>query len=290
MDHFEDQVAVVTGAASGIGLGLSEVFANNGMKVMMADVEEAPLLAEAERLQKANLNVTPCVADVSKPDQVEILAEQTIEQYGKVHLLCNNAGVGGGGSPLWQATDRDWQWTMSINMMGVVYGLRAFVPRMLSHGEPGHIVNTSSIMGLASGGGSIYSISKHAVTCLTEGLHFDLKAAKANIGVSVLCPGLIATNIIKSARNRPAELQNDPTDLDEEAVKQMMAGMELMDRHFHEEGMNPLQVGEIVLDAIRTGRFYVLTHPDGMGLVESRFGDIVSNRPPSSSVFVAAED
>lgn len=290
MDQFEDQVAVVTGAASGIGLGLSEVFANNGMKVMMADIEEAPLMAEAQRLQNANLNVTPWVTDVSKSDQVETLAEKTIEQYGKVHLLCNNAGVGGGGSPLWQATDKDWQWTMNINLMGVVYGLRAFVPRMLSHGEPGHIVNTSSIMGLASGGGSIYAISKHAVTCLTEGLYFDLKAAKADIGVSVLCPGLIATNIIKSGRNRPAELQNDLGDVDEKTVKQRMAGMELMDKHFHEQGMNPLQVGEIVLNAVRQNRFYVLTHPDGMNLVESRFNDISANRPPSSSVFATAVD
>ena len=288
MDHFQDKVAVVTGAASGIGLGMSEVFANMGMKVMMADVEQAPLMAESERLQKANLNVTPCLTDVSRQDQVETLAERTIEQYGKVHVLCNNAGVGGGGSPLWQSTDKDWEWQMGVNLMGVVHGLRAFVPLMLSHGEAGHIVNTSSIMGLATGGGSIYSISKHAVTCLTEGLFFDLRVAKANIGTSVLCPGLIATNIIKSGRNRPAELQNEAGDLD--AQREMMARAELMDTHFHQEGMNPLQVGEIVLDAIRKGRFYILTHPDNMELVKSRYGDIMANQAPSASVFASAED
>ena len=176
----------------------------------MADVEEAALTREAERLTRANFEVDPQLVDVSSDASVERLAEAAKARFGKVHVLCNNAGVSGttgGGKPIWEQAETEWDWVMGVNFRGVVNGLRAFVPDMIAHGEEGHVVNTSSILGLVTGAGSIYGVSKHAVTRLTEGLYFDLKAANAKIGATVLCPGMIATNIITSARNRPDALE-----------------------------------------------------------------------------------
>ena len=210
MQAFQGKVAVVTGAASGIGLGMTEALASRGMKVVMADVEEAALMKEAERLTRANFEVDPQLADVSSFDSVERLAAAANARFGKVHVLCNNAGVsGGGGKPIWAQSQADWDWVMGVNFFGVVNGLRAFVPDMIAHGEEGHVVNTSSILGLTTGAGSIYGVSKHAVTRLSEGLFQDLTAANAKIGVTVLCPGMIATNIITSGRNRPDRLKDE---------------------------------------------------------------------------------
>ena len=175
MDSLAGKTAVVTGAASGIGLGMVEAFANRAMHVVMADVEEDILAAEAERLRQSNLEVTPCVTDVSQRSGIDSLLADAVSAYGNVHVLCNNAGVAGG-SPggIWEATDNDWEWVMGVNFNGVVHGLRAFIPHMLEHGEPSHVINTSSIAGMMTGGGSIYGVSKHAVSRLTEGLYFDL--------------------------------------------------------------------------------------------------------------------
>lgn len=281
MEDVAGKVAVVTGAASGIGLGMTETFANNGMKVMMADVEEDVLMAQASRLRDANLDVTPCPTDVTRIAALQALLDKAIETYGKVHVLCNNAGVAGGGGPIWNTTEKDWQWVMGVNLLGVVHGVRIFVPHMLSHGESGHVVNTSSILGLTSGGGSIYDVTKHAVTRLTEGLYVDLKAAGANISASVLCPGMIATNIIKSQRNRPADLENDASAVDRDALDEMRARREEMDKRFKENGMAPLDVGDIVLHAIREDRFYILTHPQNIAAVKQRFDTVLNFRQPA---------
>lgn len=282
MQKFEGKVAVVTGAASGIGLGMAEVLAGQGMKVVMADIEEAPLRQAAEVLQNANFDVLPVRTDVSDFSSVEALAAKAISHFEKVHILCNNAGVaGGGGGAIWQSTANDWQWVMGVNLMGVVHGLRAFVPSMIEHGEEGHIVNTSSILGLTTGGGSIYGVSKHAVTRLTEGLYHDLRNANSVIGASLLCPGMIATNIIKSRRNRPAELNDDVSNADSKLVDEMKSRMEMVDLRFKEHGMPARQVGEIVLDAISNGRFYVLTHENMMARVEQRMSDMINYRNPT---------
>src|SRR5579871_1651441 len=171
MQSLEGKVAVVTGAASGIGLGMTEAFASRGMKVVMADVEEDALMREADRLTRANFEVAPQITDVSSFESVSALADMAEQRFGKVHVLCNNAGVSGSGGarPIWAQGPKDWDWVMGVNFNGVVNGLRAFTPRMLAHAEEGHIVNTSSILGLVSGAGSIYSVSKHAVARLTEG-------------------------------------------------------------------------------------------------------------------------
>jgi NAD(P)-dependent dehydrogenase (short-subunit alcohol dehydrogenase family) len=275
MQAFQGKVAVVTGAASGIGLGMTEALASRGMKVVMADVEEAALMKEAERLARANFEVDPQLADVSSYDSVEALAAAAAARFGKVHVLCNNAGVsGGGGKPIWEQSQADWDWVMGVNFRGVVNGLRAFVPGMIAHGEEGHVVNTSSILGLTTGTGSIYGVSKHAVTRLTEGLYHDLKAAGAAIGATVLCPGMIATNIITSARNRPDAL----TDASDAPDEQRRAAM---DARFKAGGMAPREVGEKVAQAILDDQFYVLTHAENMEGVKRRFDDILQLRDPS---------
>jgi NAD(P)-dependent dehydrogenase (short-subunit alcohol dehydrogenase family) len=277
MQVFLGKVAVVTGAASGIGLGMTEALASRGMKVVMADVEEAALMKEAERLTRANFEVEPQLADVSSYESVERLAAAAVARFGKVHVLCNNAGVsGGGGKPIWEQSQADWDWVMGVNFWGVMNGVRAFVPGMVAHGEEGHVVNTSSILGLVTGGGTAYNVSKHAVTRLTEGLYFDLKAANARIGTTVLCPGMIATNIITSGRNRPDALKDEtPPD---PARSQIIAAM---DARFKADGMAPREVGEKVAEAIANEQFYVLTHAENMEGVKRRFEDIFNLRSPS---------
>jgi NAD(P)-dependent dehydrogenase (short-subunit alcohol dehydrogenase family) len=280
MQAFLGKVAVVTGAASGIGLGMTEALASRGMKVVMADVEEAALMQEAERLTRANFEVDPQLADVSSYDSVERLAAAAQARFGKVHVLCNNAGVsGGGGKPIWAQSQADWDWVMGVNFWGVMNGVRAFVPGMIAHGEEGHVVNTSSILGLTTGAGSAYGVSKHAVTRLTEGLYQDLKAANARIGATVLCPGMIATNIITAERNRPDALKDDAAP--DPARSQIIAAM---DARFKADGMAPREVGEKVAGAIANDQFYVLTHPENMEGVKRRFEDIVNLRSPSPPV------
>jgi NAD(P)-dependent dehydrogenase (short-subunit alcohol dehydrogenase family) len=279
MQSLEGKVAVVTGAASGIGLGMTEAFASRGMKVVMADVEAEALMRAAEHLSKTNAEVAPVVVDVSSYESVVALADAAEARFGKVHVLCNNAGVsgGGGGQPIWAQSQNDWDWVMGVNFRGVVNGLRAFTPRMIAHGEEGHIVNTSSILGLTTGAGSIYGVSKHAVTRLTEGLVQDLKNAGAHISATVLCPGMIATNIITSARNRPGAL----ADADDAPNPQREAVIAAMDARFKTNGMAPREVGEKVVQAILDDQFYLLTHAENMAGVKRRFDDIEALRQPS---------
>lgn len=279
MEQLEGKVAVVTGAASGIGRALVDRFAAAGMKVVLADVEaEALAKAEAE-VQSTGAEAMAVVTDVSARAGVDALAEAVTERFGGTHVLCNNAGVSGGTGALWETTDRDWAWVMGVNLMGVVHGIQAFVPGMVARGEPGHIVNTSSVLGLATGAGSIYGVTKHAVTRLTEGLWYDLQAAGAPIGVSVLCPGMIATNIIGSGRNRPAALQNEAGA--EAATPEVQQRMEFVQQLFANEGMPPAEVAEIVHEAILANRFYVLTHPEPeKETVRARFEAILGEQSP----------
>ncbi|MEL6831186.1 MAG: SDR family NAD(P)-dependent oxidoreductase, partial [Pseudomonadota bacterium] len=182
MKDLEGKVAFVTGAASGIGLSIARALAQSGVKVMMCDIEEAALNAAAADLKQTNAEVDSVVADISVKDQIEAAAAATKERFGKVHILVNNAGVGGGGTyGSW--TDGAWKWTMDVNVMGVVWGIEAFGPMIEEHGEGGHIVSTASIAGLISGAGAPYNVSKYGVVALSEGLRAEL--APRNIGVSV---------------------------------------------------------------------------------------------------------
>ena len=278
MEALTGRVAVVTGAASGIGRAMADRFASEGMRVVLADVEEGPLRAAEEDLAGAGAEVLAVRCDVADRVAVEALADATTSRFGGAHVVCNNAGVGGGTGALWETTEKDWAWVLGVNLMGVVHGIQAFVPRMLEAGDDGHVVNTSSVLGLSSGGGSIYSVTKHAVTRLSEGLFHDLRAIGSRIGVSVLCPGLIATRIVSSDRNRPDELRNE---LDEAAAAEAAQRRELMQRHFLAEGMPPAEVAAMVVDAILADRFYVLTHPEMIkAQVQERLQAVIDDREP----------
>ncbi len=279
MQEFEGKVAVVTGAASGIGRALVDRFAASGMRVVLADIEgEALAKAEAE-VQSTGAETLAVVTDVSDRSSVDDLAAAVAGHFGGTNVLCNNAGVSGGMGALWETTDHDWSWVMGVNLMGVVHGIQAFVPGMIASGQPGHVVNTSSVLGLATGGGSIYGVTKHAVTRLTEGLWYDLRAAGAAVSASVLCPGMIATNIIGSGRNRPADLQNDGgPDISSPEVQQRMQFVQDL---FANEGMPPAEVAEMVHDAVVADRFYVLTHPEPIKeTVRARFEAILEGGEP----------
>ena len=211
MKQFEGKTAVVTGAASGIGRALAERFAQARMQVVLADIEKDALDRAVQELEQRQYRVIGVVANTMVRESVEALAKRAIEEFGKVHVVCNNAGIAAmasGMKPIWEVSDRDWQWVMGVNFYGVLYGIQAFVPHMLAHGEEGHIVNTASLAGLMPGGGT-YGVSKHGVLSLTETLHQNLTMQGAKIGASVLCPGFVNTNIFDAERNRPKDLARD---------------------------------------------------------------------------------
>jgi NAD(P)-dependent dehydrogenase (short-subunit alcohol dehydrogenase family) len=281
MQEFRDRVAVVTGAGSGIGRALAEQFAAEGMKVVLADVQDDALVAVEAELRRRDTPVLAVRTDVRHGAAVEALAEAAFDTFGAVDVLCNNAGVaGGGGRRTWEASENDWRWTLDVNLWGVIHGVRAFVPRMLAQGTDGAVVNTASVLGLSSGpGGGPYGVSKHGVVRLSEGLHYDFVEVGAQLQAHVLCPGLINTEIVLSGRNRPDDL----SDAADEAARQQAAERSRVTRaYFAEHGMPPARVAEIVLDALRANRFYILTHPDGIKQrVRTRMEDILAERTPS---------
>jgi NAD(P)-dependent dehydrogenase (short-subunit alcohol dehydrogenase family) len=268
------RVAVVTGAASGIGFGLCERFAAEGMRVVMADVEEPALRDAARRLSGQGSAVLPVLTDVSRPEQVDALRDEAVRAFGAVHVLCNNAGVGGSHEPLWLIPKGEWDWVLGVNLGGVINGIRAFVPLLLAQ-DAAHIVNTASIFGVFAGALGPYGVSKHAVVALTETLYFQLRALGAQVGVSVLCPGAVRTNFGTSARNRPTSAGPGPAD---------GAAARASAEHFRQlaaAGLEPARVADIVVQAIRTGRFYILTSGNRDDAVRRRGDEILSGSPPA---------
>ncbi len=271
MDELVGRVAVVTGAASGIGRALAERWAAEGMRVVMADIEKEPLTEAADALRDKGCDVLAVPTDVSVGAQVDALAEVARDAYGGVHLLCNNAGVGTGG-PVTELTTEDWEWVLGVNLWGVIHGLRAFLPGMLASGEEGHVVNTASLAGLVGAPWMApYAASKYAVVGISECLYHELMPTR--VAISVLCPAWVNKNIHRSFRNRPAHLgggrpQNEGTALTE-ALAQVLA-----------TGMAPETVADHVADAVRRRRFWVLTHPDVLPTVEARAAGIVAGENP----------
>ena len=220
--------------------------------------------------------VLSVVTDVSKAAEIETLAHKTVETFGGVHIVCNNAGVGSGGLT-WSQPLEDWEWVIGVNLWGVIHGVRTFVPIMLEQKTEGHIVNTASMAGLVSSPFmSVYDVTKHGVVTLSESLQHELSMQGAQVKVSVLCPGFVKTNIIDSERNRPAEFQTPQQELDE-------AGQAMNEafRQFIDQGMPPAQVAEKVFAAIQDEKFYILPHPELLEPVRSRMEDILAQRNPT---------
>jgi NAD(P)-dependent dehydrogenase (short-subunit alcohol dehydrogenase family) len=264
------KVAVVTGAGSGIGRELALACAREGASVVLADIDEPGLEGTARGIEAPNLWVR---CDVSKAEDVDDLATRTYERFGAAHLLFNNAGVAVTG-PAWSATLEDWKWVLGINFMGVVHGIRAFVPRMLEQKDEGHVINTASVAGLLSlPGSAVYCASKHAVVTLSECLYQDLQRAKARIGVSVLCPAFVNTGIAESRRFRPGELAatNPLSAPYDDAMRRAVAAGRL----------SAADVATITLDAVKDNRFYVLPHQKIKNAIETRMHDILGELPPT---------
>ena len=287
MKHFEGKTAVVTGAASGIGFGLAERFAQENMQVVMADVEEEALEKAVERLEQHQHRVTGVRADVLVKESIEELFAKAQEQYGNIHILCNNAGIGAfsGNKTIWEVETSDWNWTLGVNFYGVLYGIQTFLPHMQEHGEEGHVVTTASLAGLMRGSGT-YGVSKHAVRALAESLNADLVARGSKIGSSVLCPGFVNTNIGNAERNRPANLQKtDLPDVDDEAFAPFAALLK--------NGKDPSEVADIVINAIKDNVFYILPHPAWDDTIREHFDEILSRkelRPPGGPTFMTPRE
>ncbi|TXL78788.1 SDR family NAD(P)-dependent oxidoreductase [Vineibacter terrae] len=267
MKDLAGKTAFVTGAASGIGLGIATALAQAGVKVMLCDIEEAALAAAVEGLKRTNADVALVRADVSLKAELQAAVEQTRARYGAVHILINNAGVGGGGSyGMWN--DAGWSWTLGVNLMAVVWGVEIFAPMIESQGG-GHIVSTASIAGLISGGSTPYNVSKYGVVALSEGLRHEL--GPRGIGVSVLCPGFIRTNIMSSQRNLPERFAGAtrPPPLDGARLERMKQMVERVSG-----GIDPLYVGELVREGIENDWPYIFTDCEFEPMIEARFGEI----------------
>ncbi|MCU1451290.1 MAG: family NAD(P)-dependent oxidoreductase [Acidimicrobiales bacterium] len=281
MKDLHGKVAVVTGAASGIGNAMATRFAEEGMKVVLADIEEGPLADAEKTLADTGATVLAVPTDVTKGAQMDSLARKTFDTFGTAHVICNNAGVATGG-PMWTLTEADWQWVLGVNLWGVIHGVRAFVGRLVEQGE-GHVVNTASMAGLTSAPMmGPYNVSKHGVVTLSETLSSELALHGSPVKVSVLCPGWVNTRINDAERNRPPELQDaaqvDPSMA--EMGRQLLSGLIA-------SGLPPSEVAGRVLDAIREERFYILTHPDMKPMIQQRMEDILEGRTPAPSFFGA---
>jgi NAD(P)-dependent dehydrogenase (short-subunit alcohol dehydrogenase family) len=268
MKELAGKTAFVTGAASGIGLGITTALAQAGVKVMLCDIEEAALASAVEGLKRTNADVASVKADVSLKAELQTAAEETRARYGNVHILVNNAGVGGSG-PYGMWSDAGWDWTLGVNLMAVIWGIEIFGPMIESHGEGGHIVSTASIAGLISGTANPYNVTKYGVVALSEGLRYQL--GPRGIGVSVLCPGFIRTNIVNSRRNLPdrfagATAAPPLNDTVRERMKQ------ITERVGH--GIDPIYVGELVREGIENDWPYIFTDCEFEPLIERRFAEI----------------
>jgi NAD(P)-dependent dehydrogenase (short-subunit alcohol dehydrogenase family) len=276
MENLQGKVAVITGAASGIGRAVATRAAAEGMKVVLADIEENALKEATDDLAANGADVIAAVTDVSDVASVRELRDRALREFGAVHLVHNNAGVGTGG-PIWEVPEEDWRWILGVNLWGVVHGISTFVPLFIQQGE-GHVVNTASIAGLTTAPFlGPYNATKQAVVAVSESLYKDLEGSGIKgVGVSVLCPGFVQTRIAESNRNRPSwapEGDVEGAEAMRGLIQDLVSG-----------GIPAEQVADRVLDAVRTNTFYILTHPELRGALQTRFDDILEGRSPSPTI------
>ena len=274
MEDLKDKVAVITGGASGIGKAMAEKFAAEGMKLVLADVEQKALDGVVESFKANGVDVIGVCTDVSKEADVQNLSAETKKAFGTAHLVCNNAGVGAAGIS-WQLSQADWEWVLGVDLWGVIYGVRHFMPLLLDNGGQGHIVNTASMAGLVSGPGMApYNVAKHGVVTLSECLYMEIQALGAPIGVSVLCPGWVNTRINESDRNRPGgAVSDDELDPLGKALKAHIA-------QALPAGLTAEFVAALVLDAVKDNQFYILPHQHWKGLIRHRMEGILHKKQP----------
>jgi NAD(P)-dependent dehydrogenase (short-subunit alcohol dehydrogenase family) len=268
------KAAVVTGAASGIGYALAERFARAGLDIVLADIEQDALDAAEQKVAALGVKTLAVRTDVSDEGSVQALAAAAVERFGAVHLVCNNAGVESSADP-WLGPISAWKWVLGVNLWGVIHGIRAFLPVMLGQGE-GHFVNTASIAGLYPGFAPSYDASKHAVVAISEGLYRSMNLAGLPVGVSVLCPGWVNTNIMDASRNWPAALGEQPP---------QALGAEVSERHVRKaiaEAIQPAEVADFVADAVSAGKFWVFTGQEWVDLVVQRWNSIAAGEDPQS--------
>jgi NAD(P)-dependent dehydrogenase (short-subunit alcohol dehydrogenase family) len=272
MELTAGKVAVVTGAASGIGLALAQRFAMNGLDVVLADVEETALAAATESIERLGVKSLAFRTDVSDEDSVHALAAAAVERFGSVHVVCNNAGVESVADP-WFGPVTSWQWVIGVNLWGVIHGIRAFLPILAQQGE-GHIVNTASMAGLIPGASPPYDAAKHAVVAISEDLYRAVKTMRIGVGVSVLCPGIVTTQLLDANRNWPTSLGQAPP------AAAAYAAVEPRVRRAVEEGMAPAAVASMVAEAVASGRFWILTHTDFTEIALRRWQSIAVGENP----------
>lgn len=280
--NFAGKTAVLTGAGSGFGLECARIGARLGMNLVLADVQQDALDRAAAELQAAGAQVLPFRLDVAQAAQVEALGRATFERFGAPHFVFNNAGVGAGGL-IWEHTLKDWEWVVGVNLMGVAHGVRVFTPMMLDAARrdaayQGHIVNTASMAGLLNAPNmGVYNVTKHAVVSLSETLYQDLALVTDRIGCSVLCPYFVATGIHQSHRNRPQEMAN----AGQKPTASQLIAQAMSTKAVTSGKVSAADVAQKVFDAIRDNRFYVFSHPQALGMVQTRLEDVVLGRNPT---------
>ncbi len=280
ISNFQGKTAVLTGAGSGFGLECARIGARLGMNLVLADVQQDALDKAVAEMQAAGAQVLGMRVDVSQAAQVEALGAATLQRYGAPHLVFNNAGVGAGGL-IWENSARDWEWVLGVNLMGVAHGVRVFTPMMLEAAKQdptwqGHIVNTASMAGLLNAPNmGVYNVSKHAVVSLSETLYQDLALVTDQVSASVLCPFFVPTGISQSERNRPSGAA--PAQL----TRSQLIGQAMTDKAVTSGKVTAAQVAQMVFDAVAEGRFYIYSHPQAIGSVQTRMEDVMLARNPT---------
>ncbi|WP_332852225.1 SDR family oxidoreductase [Duganella sp. S19_KUP01_CR8] len=280
MKTFRDKVVVITGGASGLGREFANVAAREGMKLVLADVQADALQRAVDELKEQGASVISRLCDVRKGEQVQALADAAVAEFGAVHLLFNNAGVGSGGL-IWENTEADWEWVMGVNVWGVIHGVRIFTKLMLEAAKrdpsfEGHIVNTASMAGLLNAPAmGVYNVSKHAVVSLSETLYQDLQLVGAPIGASVLCPYFVPTGISQSHRNRPEDVR-----MTQGPTASQLASQAMTDKAVSSGKVSAQDVAEITFKAIANGDFYIYSHPGALAGVQERMEHIVAGSNP----------